>query len=178
MDYIFIVSKYLEGLELLLSCTVCIEWRSRLLKDWKMWKRRLYEDYGPMKRIKRTVNNVTTFSWRDTYLMKVNEEATSELKYYYLFYFNMFHAWYDDHGKRQSELRKENLVAFCKKRRGLRIMKKTFKEYLNISGGTYDDDAWQSQVIEKVQFSSFREQFQVRKGKKSPIKIGGILVRY
>ena len=81
MDYIFIVSKYLEGLELLLSCTVCIEWRSRLLKDWKMWKRRLYEDYGPMKRIKRTVNNVTTFSWRDTYLMKVNEEATSELKY-------------------------------------------------------------------------------------------------
>ena len=57
-------------------------------------------------------------------------------------------------------------------------MEKTFKEYLNISGGTYDDDAWQGQVIEKVQFSSFREQFQVRKGKKSPIKIGGILVRY
>eukprot|EP01050_Picozoa_sp_SAG11_P025654 SAG11_NODE_5865_length_1445_cov_1.695394_2_plen_111_part_00 len=110
--------------------------------------------------------------------MKVNEEAKAGRKHYFMFYFNMFHAWYDHRGERQSEVRKEHLVAFCKKKSGLRIMRTAIKEYLNISGGTYDDDAWQGQQMEPVQFPSFRVQFEVRKGKKAPVNIEGVMVRY
>ena len=176
---IYVLSEYLEGLELLTCCAVCIGWRSRLLREWTMWRRRLHEDYGGMKRVKTTRNNVEVFSWRETYLMKVNEEARSERKCYYLFYFNMFHSWYEERlDRRCSEFRREHLHAFCKKRRGERFMKPAVQHYLQIDGGTYDDDAWQGQERERVQFASFREQFQVRKGKKVPVDIGGIMVRY
>jgi hypothetical protein len=178
MDYIFVVSEHLDGLDLLTSCAVCVGWRTALLTDWEQWRRRLRDDYGMTKRT-RDARSHTLLSWRDSYIMKVNGEAREARSHYYIFYFSMYHAWYDEElGKRRSELRKEHLIAFCKKRRGLRIMKRAFKRYLNMEGGTYDDSAWQGQEMEQMQFPSFRAQFGVRKGKKVPIDIGGVLVRY
>ena len=124
-----------------------------------------------MKRVKlTTLEGGTHFSWRRTYLMKLDEEARAKRRCYYLFYFSMLHAWYDQ-GKRQSEMRREHLHAFCKKRRGMRIMKIAQKHY-------HDDHGWQGLQLEKRPFPSVKVQLQVRRRNKHPVNIGGVLVRY
>ena len=177
---LYVASEYLEGLDLLSLCAVCVGWRNVLVAKWALWRHRLRQDYGLVRRAKQWTADGQTIrlSWRDTYLSKVNEEAKSCRKHYYLFYFNMFHAWYDDFGERQSEMRREHIVAFCKKRRGLFRMRRVMRYYIDMEGGTYDDSAWQGMNIERVQFPSFRSQFQVRKGNKTAISIGGVMVRY